>query len=370
MIKSTNSVYLHKINTLVPETSYPQEVIRDFIIGLGWDEKNRKFLEKIYSNSGIDKRHTVIDDYDKDFSDYTFYPKNKDLEPEVSTKKRNDLFIDEANRLSLKSCQNLFSKDLNMELSEITHLITISCTGFSAPGFDYYLLKELPLPKNTRRYHIGFMGCYAALTGLSLAQTICLADEKACVLMVNVELCSLHFQKKAELDTMVANAIFADGVTSAVISSRPNHSQGNKISLDYFNSQLLPDSVDDMAWKLGETGFDMRLSAYVPRIIEKNIDQTINAILAQGNMNLDDIKIWALHPGGKAIIQKVQNTMGLSEDDLQLSYDTLREFGNMSSSTLMFILKKILEDQRQGPLLAIAFGPGLTIESGIFRKTT
>jgi predicted naringenin-chalcone synthase len=374
MAKSSNDndnyVYLHGIATAVPEQWYSQDFALDFFLSLdGMDDRQRKFMKKIYAGSAIEKRHTVIDDYHKDPSEFTFYPPNKHLKPEPTTTQRNDLFIQAANRLSLDAVQKLFRGLPSADTSSITHLITVSCTGFSAPGFDMHLVKELSLAPSTRRYHIGFMGCYAALTGMSMAQTICRAEPDARVLLVNVELCSLHFQQKYDLDTMVANAIFSDGVSAALISAHEEDSTGNRISLDVFRSQYLNDSEKDMAWKLGDTGFDMKLSAYVPRIIYKNIDEILEGILSKSQFTAKDIDIWAVHPGGKAILEKVEQSVGLQHSDLQVSYDVLKEYGNMSSATIMFVLQRILHDDRSGNILALAFGPGLTVETGLLRKT-
>jgi predicted naringenin-chalcone synthase len=168
---------------------------------------------------------------------------------------------------------------------------------------------------------------------------------------------------------MVANAIFSDGVSAALISAHEEDSTGNRISLDVFRSQYLNDSEKDMAWKLGDTGFDMKLSAYVPRIIYKNIDEILEGILSKSQFTAKDIDIWAVHPGGKAILEKVEQSVGLQHSDLQVSYDVLKEYGNMSSATIMFVLQRILHDDRSGNILALAFGPGLTVETGLLRKT-
>ncbi len=366
---SPTRVYLHAIETTVPEKWYSQDFAQNFFLNIeGVGDKQKRFLKKIYSGSGIEKRHTVIDDYDKEPENFTFFPPNKRLQPEPSTSKRNDLFIGEANRLSRKAGAALFNTLPAVDPSTITHLITVSCTGFSAPGFDFHLLKHLALSPSTRRYHIGFMGCYAALTALDLARTICRSDSEARVLMVNVELCSLHLQQKQDLDTLVANAIFSDGVSAAFISADENDSSGPRFTLESFNSQYLEDSEEEMAWKVGDTGFDMKLSAYVPKLIHRHIHEVLEALLSREELSREDIDIWAVHPGGKAILQKVEQALDLPSDALAVSYDILREFGNMSSTTIMFVLQKILREERQGNVFALAFGPGLTVETGLLRK--
>lgn len=364
-----NEVYLHNITTCVPEKSYSQDFALDFMLKLQGDtEKKRSFLKRLYKGTAINKRHTVIDDYDKEPAEFQFYPKNHDFKPEPSTKKRNDLYIKESNRLSLKASEDLFSQLDNFDTDKITHLITISCTGFSAPGFDLYLCKKLNLNPSVTRYHIGFMGCYAAFTGMKLARTICLAEKNAKVLMINVELCSLHFQHVFDLDIVVANSIFSDGISAALITNDINDSSGSKILLKNFFSQYVEDSEDDMAWRIGDHGFDMKLSVYVPKIIEQNINTYMQFLFRQAGLEKKDIDIWAIHPGGSAILRKIESVLAISPQDLSISYSVLKEFGNMSSTTIMFVLQRIMANTVFGNIFAVAFGPGLTIETGYLKK--
>lgn len=372
MSQSTKSypAYLLGIGTAVPEHVYSQEHALEFNLNIeGTTGRQKKFMQRIYAGSAIERRHSVIADYGLPHEEYTFFPPNPSLRPEVSTAKRNDLFIKEANRLSEQAVRTLFGKLQGLEPGDVTHLITVSCTGFSAPGFDFYLAREIPLPPAARRYHIGFMGCYAALTAMSLAHSICAADPDARVLMVNVELCSLHYQLKDDLDTMVANAIFADGASAALISGRETDAtHGAHIAFDSFNSQILPESEEDMAWSVGDTGFAMKLSAYVPRIIHENLTEILDQILTKAGKRLEEIDIWAVHPGGKAILEKIEEALSLPKEEFQVSYDVLRDYGNMSSVTIMFVLERILADKREGNMLAVAFGPGLTVETGFLKK--
>lgn len=366
---SSSNVYIHEIATCVPENQYTQEFALDFLLKLIGDTyKKKNFLKKVYQSSAIYKRHTVISDYGKDPSEYTFYPKNKKMLPEPSTMERNELYIKESNRLSLIAVKNLFKKLPAGMKEKITHIITVSCTGFSAPGFDFYIVKELGLSPSINRYHIGFMGCYGAFPAMKLARNICLSEENARVLVINVELCSVHFQQKFEPDIVIANAIFADGISAALISSDENDSKGNKLLLRSFFSRYVPDSEEDMAWKIGLYGFDMKLSVYVPKIIEANILSIMNELFDQSSISMDQIDIWAIHPGGKAILEKLENALNIKKEDLQVSYDILREYGNMSSSTIMFVLERILSNDKTGNIFAVAFGPGLTIETGHLEK--
>jgi predicted naringenin-chalcone synthase len=367
MARSTE-VYLHGIETAVPEHAYTQEFAHQFMRKLYEGKpKSLRMIDRIYPGSAIEKRHTVIGDYGKDPSEYTFYPKSEDLKPEPTTKERNDLFIPEAQRLALKATRGLLERFQGVR-EKITHLITVSCTGFSAPGFDFYLAKELPLTQDLHRFHLGFMGCYAAFPAMKLADSICRADPGAKVLVVNVELCSVHLQQKEDVDVIVANALFSDGVSAALVSSDPGDSRGARIAFRHFATRTAPESEEDMAWSIGQNGFDMKLSVYVPRIIERNIADLIDAAMESSGLSRDAVEIWALHPGGRAILDKTAATLGLDQSAFAPSYEVLREYGNMSSATIMFVLQRILEDERQGNIFATAFGPGLTLEAAHMEK--
>ena len=368
MNRSTG-VYLHAIETAVPEHSYTQEFAHEFMRGLyDGKPKSQRLIDRIYPNSAIEKRHTVINDYGKDPSEYTFYPKSSDLKPEPTTKERNDLYISEARRLSRLASSKLLEQHPGVR-EKITHLITVSCTGFSAPGFDFYLAKDLPLSPEVNRFHLGFMGCYAAFPGLKLADSICRADPTAKVLLVALELCSVHMQQKEEIDVIVANALFSDGVAAALISSNPEDSQGPNLELRSFTTRTAADSEEDMAWSIGQNGFDMKLSVYVPRVIEGNIAELIDAAMSSSGLSRKDVDIWAIHPGGRAILDKAAVALGLDQGAFAHSFEVLREYGNMSSATILFVLRRILQGDAVGNIFATAFGPGLTLEAGHLRKT-
>ena len=366
---SADPVYIHGIATSVPEYSFSQEFVLNFVTKLLGDTKQKQtFLKRVYNGTAIDRRYTVIGDYGRKPEDFTFYPKNETLLPEPSTAVRNELYITESKKLAVEAVSSLLEQLHTVDRRDITHLITVSCTGFSAPGVDYYLTKELNLSPSINRFHIGFMGCYAAFPALKLARSICIAEPDAKVLIVNVELCSIHFQQKYEPDTIVANAIFADGVSAALVSANEQDSSRHKIQLNTFFSQLIESSEEEMAWKIGETGFDMKLSAYVPRLIENNLGSVMDSLFAKGNISGDQIDLWAIHPGGRAILDKLRESLNLVNSELQVSYDVLREYGNMSSTTIMFVLKRILENNESGKIFAAGFGPGLTVESAIMEK--
>ncbi len=358
-----SKVYLHQIATCVPEQSYTQESILDILLKIQGDNREKRaFLKKIYKNTGIQKRHTIISDY------HEFFPENASLEPEPTTEQRNDLYIKEAIRLSIKATKELLEKLPNFEKTKITHMITVSCTGFCAPGIDFYITKELGLSSSIHRFHIGFMGCYAAFPALKLARNICLSEPDARVLVVNVELCSVHIQKKFEPDAVVAFAIFSDGISAALISGCKEDFKGDKIILHGFQSSIIDKSEEDMAWKIGMKGFDMKLSVYVPSLIRENIKGILSSLFTRYNLAKEDINLWAVHPGGRIILEKLEKELRLGKKDFKYSYDVLRDYGNMSSTTIMFILEKMLKDSVKGNIFSAAFGPGLTIESGYLEK--
>jgi predicted naringenin-chalcone synthase len=322
-------------------------------------DRKRSFIRRVYEGSAIETRYSVIPDYGRPSEQRTLFPQNDTLEPVPTTARRNDVFCIEANHLAQTAVRRLFAQLPDFDPKRITHLITVSCTGFSAPGFDFHLVKEFGLAPGIHRFHIGFMGCFAAFPALKLAQSLVVSTPGAQVLIVDVEACTLHFQKEFEPEIVVANALFADGAAALLVSA-----DEGPLALHDFRSHIIPGSEDDMAWIIGETGFDMKLSSYVPRLIEGNIGPVLDRLFAASGWGRDELKLWAVHPGGRAILDKTAQVLGLSDGELDVSYDVLRRFGNMSSATIFFVLKEILDRGRKGKLFACAFGPGLTVESG------
>lgn len=364
MISTNRPVWLRAIETAVPPTSYTQEFAREFMKRLPlYGEKERAFLDRIYKGTMIERRYSVIEDYGKPFAEYQFFARTQDLLPEPTLAQRNDLFITWANRLAGEAVSRLFAGPAQIEPSSITHLITVSCTGFSAPGFDYHLVTALGLSERIHRYHIAFMGCYAGFPALKLAHTICSADPAARVLIADVELCTLHFQFKPEPDTMVANAIFADGAAAALVSADPPVAGTTALRLDRFCSRIVPESHEAMTWRVGDNAFDMRLSAYVPRLIKRDIASIVRDTMDASETEREAAAWWAIHPGGRAILDRVASELALPAAALEDSFAVLRDYGNMSSATIFFVLQRMLERRAEGPVFAVAFGPGLTIES-------
>lgn len=352
--------FIRAIATALPEFQSKQTEIEEFMLRVvGNTDRKRSFIRKIYEGSAIETRYSVIPDYRLPTDQRTFFPKNDDLEPVPTTAQRNALFCVEANNLAETAVRKLLDQLPGFDPKGVTHLITVSCTGFSAPGFDYHLVKEFELSPSIHRFHIGFMGCFAAFPALKLAQSLVQSSPGAQVLIVDVEACTLHFQRDFEPDVVVANALFADGAAAILVSGDPG-----PLQLHDFRSHIIPGSENDMAWIIGETGFDMKLSSYVPRLIEGNIQAILDRLFAASGWSRDELKLWAVHPGGRAILDKTSQVLGLTNNELGVSYDVLRQFGNMSSVTIFFVLKEILRRGEKGKLFACAFGPGLTVESG------
>lgn len=357
------------ISTAVPGFGTDQQQIHAFMdavfTGSG-DERRR--LKLLYERSGIHRRYSVIPDYNVPEKEREFYPPTQTLEPFPSLEQRMQQYHKAAAPLALKAVSGLAA----LVPEKITHLITVSCTGMSAPGLDLDLMELLKLPKNVHRTSVNFMGCYAAVHALKMADAICCAQQDARVLIVCVELCTLHFQKKQDYDNLTANAIFGDGASACLVVSDGLKEEYDGIQMDIedFYSEVHNSGRKDMAWQLSSSGFLMTLSSYIPQLIEANIESLLNNATAHFGIGRDDIGSWAIHPGGRRILEVISSQLQLKISTLEHSYDVLNDYGNMSSATILFVLKRILEDDtHSGNVFGAAFGPGLTMETFLLNKT-
>jgi predicted naringenin-chalcone synthase len=364
------SVWIQHLESMTPERAYSQEYASTKMQEWTHDDRQRRMVRALYRKSGIDKRHSVISSFDQNLPG-DFFP----LEPggqrrELSTAERNKIYTRESQHLAVALARQTVTNCPGLELSEITHVITISCTGFCNPGPDYHIVNELGLSHSTQRYNLGFMGCYAALPGLRMAKQFCEADPEAVVLVICLELCTLHLQLNGGEDSILANSLFADGAAAAIISTRTPQKNQSCYRIGDFHSSLIPSGKGDMAWTIGDLGFDIALSSYVPKIIGANIRDAIRPVLTSRKLGLEDITTWAVHPGGKAIVDKVAESLSLAVEQVAASRKILRQYGNMSSATVLFVLQEIL-NQKDRPLqeevCAMAFGPGLTVEMGLLQ---
>lgn len=366
------AVYIHHIDAEVPETSYTQEFTRDLMKANISDKRNiQSIIHRIYNNSGIEKRHSVIRDFKLNGYPPLFFDENGKTLPSASTKTRNEVYLREAKTLFSSLAGKTIRNSQGFTKEDITHVITVSCTGFFAPGPDYHIVKELGLNPSTQRYHLGFMGCYAAFPALKMAKAFCEGDPDAVVLIVCLELCTLHLQLQDDLDFIISASVFADGAASALVSAREPKKNPGCLVINHLGTDITQTGEKDMAWTIGDTGFDMILSTYVPEIISANIKAIIDRQLDEAGLNETKIDQWAIHPGGRAILDKIQQSMSLKNTQIASSRKILKEYGNMSSATVLFVLKDVLENSGKSgqglDILAMAFGPGLTVETGVFR---
>ncbi len=359
--------FITAIGTANPANKVSQPALADFMIrAMQLAEDDARKLKAIFRASGIETRYSVIDDYGKK-DGFDFYSNTHDLEPFPSTRRRLELFREKSIALSVAAVANCVDNVDSFAFNSVTHLIVVSCTGMYAPGLDIDLVKSLQLSTNVERICINFMGCYAAFNAIKLADTICQTNSHAKVLVVCTELCSIHFQKDCTEDNLLANALFADGSAALLIESLPR--PGLNLKPVSFYCDLALEGEQDMAWTVGDLGFEMRLSAYVPEVIRKGIHNLTVSLLNRISNQFSDISHFAIHPGGKKILEVIEQELGLTKEQNKASYEVLKNYGNMSSPTVLFVLNKIaknLTGADQGKkILSFAFGPGLTLESMI-----
>lgn len=285
--------------------------------------------------------------------------------PNPGTAERMAVYQREVLPLALKACRNAFAQS-SVPASEITHLVTVSCTGFAAPGVDLGLIKALNLAATVERTHIGFMGCHGAFNGLRVARSFVEADRSARVLLCAVELCSPHYYYPWRPDRAIANALFADGA-GAVIAGPSEMLTAGAWRVVGNGSGVFPDSESSMTWNIGDHGFEMTLSKNVPRLIEAHLRPWLETWLANHKLHIDKVASWAIHPGGPRILTSVEAALGLSASMTTASRDILRDFGNMSSATSLFILERLRQRDAPRPCVALGFGPGLAAEAVLFR---
>ncbi len=325
-----------------------------------------RMIDMAANQSGIDHRFFVIKDGEENSAEKFFTKDGNYFSPD--TKTRMTEYEKWSITLTKQAVRELAEKN-KIDFSSIDRIITISCTGFFAPGLDYELIKEFNLSPSVKRTNIGFMGCAASLVGVNSVWEAMKQQGNENLLMVSVELCSLHLQTEPTRDNILANMIFADGAAAAYFS-KTNISNEKKLEIQFAESFLFQDSAKFMGWKIGNNGFEMMLSSELPKIILNSAAPKAKEILTQKGIDISQIKHWALHPGGRAILDSLQNGLTLSDEQLKPSREVLKNFGNLSSVSILFVLKNILETvelNKDDYLCAIAFGPGLTMELVLFK---
>ena len=276
-----------------------------------------------------------------------------------TTAERMQLFEKHAPALAVEPVAKL---ELGPEARRITHVIVTSCTGMYAPGLDLDLVEQCGLEPSVERTMVGFMGCYAAINALKLARHIVRSAPEARVLLVNLELCTLHLQPTTNLEQMLSFLVFGDGCAASVVSAEPTG-----LALDRFHAALVPDTRQLITWKIRDLGFDMFLSGRVPGAISQGLESVAGAIL--DGASIQEMDLWAVHPGGRSVLDAVEQGLGLAPEALAVSRDVLARHGNMSSATVMFVLASLLDTANAGERgCAMSFGPGLTAETMLFHK--
>lgn len=373
-------VHLRGLSTAVPPTILPQPAVRDvFRAQPGLNRLAQRIIGTSFDVSGIERRYTVLEEltFDDRGDDPIFFDRSTGELMLPGTKARNEIYAVEATKLYLEAARLAIAATPGVDASDITHVVTVSCTGFYAPGPDYMLVRDLGLGPAVQRYHLGFMGCYASMPALRNAVQFCEADPDAVVLVVSVELCTLHLRSSNDPDTIVASSLFADGAGAGIVTARPLEAGERAFALDRFETRITPVGEGDMAWKIGDHGFEMVLSNAVPAIIDDHITGALEPLFAPDGDLADALSTdaagervahWAIHPGGRSILDKVESRLQLSEAQLVPARSTLRDFGNMSSATVLFVLRYILDQASTAEgdrVAAMAFGPGLTVESAL-----
>ncbi|MBG6084884.1 putative naringenin-chalcone synthase [Zhihengliuella flava] len=373
---------MRSLETAVPPTVMVQTEVRDvFKSQPGLTRLGQRLVSAAFDSSGIDTRYTAVEELTVDDrrENPVFFDGSTQQILNPGTKARNEVYAEAGTDLFVTAARQALDAAEGVGPEDITHVVTVSCTGFFNPGPDYKIVRALGLRPSAQRYHLGFMGCYAAFPALRSAAAYCAADPNAVVLVVSAELCSLHVRSSNDPDTIVGTSLFADGAAAAVISAREDlpAPAGSYLTLDYFETTLTPVGEDSMAWNIGDEGFEMVLGNYVPHIIDDHIVGALEPLLARDEslrgVDYPEIEHWGIHPGGRSILDKVQARLGLSDGQLEPARQTLRAYGNMSSATVMFVLKNILSAPSEPGaerVCSMAFGPGLTVETALLTKVT
>lgn len=346
--------HINRIATALP----PNEVHDAFRLFAGrqiTDPRTRSAFARLAERSQIDRRYSVLEPRpDASGTVDGFYL--TDRFPSTGT--RMARYEAEAPALAEAACLAL---GLEREGPRITHLILASCTGFAAPGLDHWLIRRFGLPGGVERSIVGFMGCQAAINALKLAHHLVRSDARARVLVLNLELCSLHLQPSTAIEQLLCFLLFADGCSAALVTA-----EAEGLALEGFHAALVPEAADQITWRIGDDGFDMTLSGFVPLTLARALPDQAGAILAGAAPDAFDL--WAVHPGGRSVLDAVMHGLSLPEDALEVSRAVLRDHGNMSSATVMFVLQRMMAAARPGQRgCALAFGPGLSAETMRFR---
>jgi predicted naringenin-chalcone synthase len=358
------------MGTAVPSTTIDQDVgLRLAMTLCCRTPEQATWVPGMYQQTGIDKRHLCLgQDLVRDVLEGTrrsgsvFLPEGPEDDHGPTTGERLAVYRRESVPLALAAARAALERS-ELRPRQITHVVTVSCTGFHAPGVDVALIRGLGLPATTQRTHVGYMGCHGALNGLRVARALADSDPEASVLLCAVELCSLHYHYNWDPQKVVANALFADGAAALVGAAAATRDSWR---LAASGSCLIPDSEDVMTWTVADHGFVMTLSKRVPGLIATHLRPWLTAWLERHGVSLEAVGSWAVHPGGPRILGAVEESLGLGPEALADSRAVFAEHGNMSSPTVLFILDRLRRRRAPRPCVALGFGPGLNAEAALF----
>jgi len=332
------------------------------------DEQQRRMLSVLYRKAGVENRYTVLP---HQIAKEWLPVDSSTAQPGVpctlgpTTAERMQFFAEHAPKMALRAAEEALAQAA-IPRGDITHLVTVSCTGFDAPGVDVALLRGLGLQPTTQRIQVGFMGCHGAINGMRAAQAIAGSDPGAKVLLCAAEVCSLHYRFAWDPERIIANALFGDGA-AAMVGGAASHETRHAWSVAATGCCLIPNSTDAMTWRIGDHGFEMSLHAQVPDLIHKHLRPWLEKWLPQQGESLDSIQSWAIHPGGPRILSAIAESLNLPPEATSVSREILAGYGNMSSPTVLFIINRLRELNAPRPCLALGFGPGMFAEAALFR---
>lgn len=362
------SAAIQSIGTANPIYCQAQSKVVEFMqthLPLTIAEKRR--LRMIYAATGVESRYSVLEDF-LNINDKSFFSEKNEF---PCTEKRMRIYKQHALPLAIDAINDCVKNhpQKNDILQKITHLITVSCTGMYAPGLDIDIIQHYKLPHTVHRTAVNFMGCYGVFNALKLANSICQSDENASVLIVSVEICSIHLQKYTTLDNLISSALFSDGAAATIVQSQASPGKKTNFKIKHFYCNLLPEGKKDMAWEIGNFGFEIGLTTYVANLIESGIAHFSKGLLDKLSLNQNetDKLLYAIHPGSKKILEACEGALNIPKEANKHSYHVLSKYGNMSSATILFVLKEIWHDldesKKKNSIFCCGFGPGLTLES-------
>ncbi len=352
------------IGTAVPPHSFQQKDVIPMMQKIyGLDATEARRLAFMYRQSDIETRYSVLADYTQPDNEasWNFVTASQDA-PLPNLDERMKIYNREALPLSVEAINDCLKEIITPK--QVTHLITVSCTGMSAPGLDLQVAEAMDMQPQVFRTSVNFMGCYGAVHALKLAKLICDSTPNSNVVIVATEFCSIHFQKEYTPDSASSTILFADGSAAVLVSNCI--SMQKKIELTDFYSKVAYRGKKDMAWELSHKGFIITLSSYIPDLIEQDIAALVDEAAKHSGLSQKDITHWCIHPGGKKILSAIKKQLQLTDEDMRFSKNILSKYGNMSSPTVLFVLKEILEsldDDKPANIFGTAFGPGLTMET-------